>query len=366
MKIVFLSFYSGIVDRGVEIFVDSLANHLSKKHQVTVYQSGKLTNSSYYQTKTVNVVTPKQWKDDKLPPRHLLKRLFLNDRKRFELLFTLKCLKQLINDKPDIIIPLNSGWQAFICRIVSFCIKSKIIVAGQSGPGWDDLWLLLLKPDCFIALSKIQAEWANKAKIWKNTRIEIISNGVDLKKFSPNIKPIITSLQRPIILTVAAPIPSKRIDATINAVYKLKKASLLLVGSGYQNSHIDTLAKHTLGKNRYLHINVKHSHMPKMYVTADVFTLCSDQTEAFGIAYLEALASNLPCVATDDGLRREIIGPAGIYVKNPNNKNEYSKILAKALKIKWDNKPINQAKKYSWKIITQKYINLFNLIINNN
>ena len=39
-KVAIFSFYSGIVERGVETFVLEIANRLSKKHRVTIFQSG--------------------------------------------------------------------------------------------------------------------------------------------------------------------------------------------------------------------------------------------------------------------------------------------------------------------------------------
>ncbi len=60
MKIVFLSFYSGEVYRGVETFVHELSNRLvDLRVDVTVYQNGpKLKNTKY---KTVSINLPIDW-----------------------------------------------------------------------------------------------------------------------------------------------------------------------------------------------------------------------------------------------------------------------------------------------------------------
>jgi len=41
MKIAFLSFYSGAVDRGVEVATQALAKGLAKEFSTTVFQSGE-------------------------------------------------------------------------------------------------------------------------------------------------------------------------------------------------------------------------------------------------------------------------------------------------------------------------------------
>jgi glycosyltransferase involved in cell wall biosynthesis len=152
---------------------------------------------------------------------------------------------------------------------------------------------------------------------------------------------------------VAASIPSKRLETTIKAV-EAANASLLIVGSGYLEEHLDRMGKKLLGQ-RYRRIQLPHSKMPAAYRAADIFTLCSDHSEAFGIVYLEALASGLPVVATDDASRREIVGPSGFYVKNPDETEEYASAIKRAISFKQTKNLITQAEKYSWEEISSLY-----------
>jgi glycosyltransferase involved in cell wall biosynthesis len=358
MNIAFLNFYQGHIDRGAETFVQELAQRLSEKHKVTVFQAGP-SKKNKFKSIQKKVHLPKIWPNDNLPDKHILKRLFLHYYKRKELLFTLKCLKDLWRIKPEIIIPLNSGWQALIISIYCRLAGAKMVIAGQSGPGWDDRFNLLTKPHAFVALTQRQVSWAKKATPWFSQKVVKIPNGVDLKKFNPQGKKIKLTIQNPIVLMVAATVPYKRVEQGIAAVSRLKQGSLLLLGKGPQDKRVDSLGYKLLGKARYQRLTAPFAQMPDYYRSADLFTLCSGSTEAFGIVYLEAMASGLACVGTDDLSRQEIIGKAGLFVKNPDNVNQYSQVLGKALKTKWGNLPLKQAQKFSWDKAAQKYQDLF-------
>ena len=351
MRLAFINFYSGFAERGGETFVDSLAKTLSKKNDVFVFQSGRATNKPYREITTPIKFNPEH-PHANLPVTHILKRLFLDYFSLKVLVFTLKIIPPLIKNKPDFIYPLNSGWQIFILTLVARIFGFKVIVGGHSGPGWNDRVNLLFHPDIFVALTKTQAEWAKKATIWNNQKIVAIPNGVDMHIFSPKGERRALELEKPIVLAVGAASKSKRIQETIRAVANIKNASLLVCGTGPDEKQENELANKLLNK-RFLRLKVSHRDMPSIYRSADVFTLCSDSSEAFGIVYLEALASGLPCVVTDDPSRREILGDIGIYVKNPQDSEEYAQKIKEALKIGKSNKFIERAKIFSWDKISK-------------
>jgi len=354
MKLAFVNFYSGFAERGGETYVDSLAKELTKKHEVYVFQAGQKNTKRPFSVKVIKTSYNPSHFHSHLPVTHLLKRLFIDYFHLKELVFTFKLLPSLFQVKPDIIFPQNSGWQVLILRAFSSLISAKVVVAGQSGPGWNDKVNLYIKPDIFVALTRPQAKWAKKATPWKNQKIVVIPNGVNLSEFSPLGPKRVIDLPEPVILAVAAAIKSKRVKDTIRAVSKIKNASLLVLGTGPEEQQEDALGKNLLG-NRYKRLKVSHSDMPSIYRSSKVFTLCSDSSEAFGIVYLEALASGLPCVATDDSSRREILGKTGIYVKDPHDPKEYSDALKQALKKKTKSTQLSQAEKYSWTKIAQQY-----------
>jgi len=143
----------------------------------------------------------------------------------------------------------------------------------------------------------------------------------------------------------------------------LEKGSLLILGGDRDQGMVTALAEKLLGRERFMLMKVSPAEIPKFYRNSDLFTLPSNEFEAFGIVYLEALASGLPVVATDDALRKEIIRDAGILV-NPEDIDVYAKALEKALKTDWGDKPRNQAKKFSWDKVVKKYESLFQELTN--
>ena len=210
----------------------------------------------------------------------------------------------------------------------------------------------MMRPDVFIASCKRNADWARSYS--KRVRIEIIPHGVDLEMFKPEGKKRKVSLARPIILCVAGADRYKRVEETIRAVAKLEKASLLLVGSGLNQ---EKLGKRLLGK-RFKRIASTYEQLPQAYRVADMFTMVSESSEEFGIVNLEALASGLVVVGTDDGLRREILGPHGVYVKDPTDIDEYAEKLRQGLK-RDKKRPEKWLERFSWNKVAADYINLF-------
>jgi glycosyltransferase involved in cell wall biosynthesis len=231
-----------------------------------------------------------------------------------------------------------------------------MVISGQSGIGWDDRNNLWSFPDSFVALSSYAKKWASRVNPF--ARVEYIPNGVDLIKFSPKGENLKLRLKRPVVLAVGAFTPTKRIDLVIKAVSKLKETSLLVVGGdGELKSELERIGNNLLGE-RFQLITLPFEKMHQVYRSVDLFTLGSESYYSFEIVFVEAMATNLPVVANDDPIRREIIGNAGIFV-NPKETETYSEALNKALKIDWGEKPRHQAEKFSWEKIAGKYNDLF-------
>jgi len=304
LKLAFLNKYQGKVNRGAETFVKEVSQRLSQNYQVDIISE-------------INYL-------------------------------------DLLKKKYDLIIPTNGRFQVVFTRIITWLTGGKMIVSGQSGMGWDDKVNLYSLPDYFIPISSEALRWAKKINPFVKSKY--IPNGVDLDKFKTDNLKLKTDLKRPIILCVGALTKTKRIDLVIKAVSKMKEVSLLIVGKGEEEGKLQTLGTRLLG-NRFMITNFPYEKMPEVYRVADVFTLVSEPFHSFENVLVEAMATNLPVVANDDPIRREIVGDGGLLV-NPNNIEEYVNALKSALETNWGNKPREQTKKFDWDIISQKYIKL--------
>lgn len=351
-KIVILSFYSGVVDRGVETFAYEISKRLSQSFNLTLLCGGKL------QPQKFKVKAIKSWASQPKSSKGLLGKFYLDVQSMKIVFFTIKSLNFLIKEKPKLVIPLNGGWQVVILKTLSKFLGFKILISGHAGIGADDAWNLLWRPDIFIPLTSAQSIWAKK--LTPEVKMVVIPNGVDLHRFNPKIKPEMVSLQKPIVICASALVPYKRVDLAIRAVAKAGGLSLLVLGDGEQRGAIDSLGKRMLGK-RYMRLSVPYQKIPSFYKSCDVFTLAS-QTEAFGIAYIEAMACNLPIVTTKDKSRTEIVGDAGILV-NTNNLNKYAKALQYAAKKDFKNKPYSQSLKFSWNKIAENYVSVIQTLV---
>ncbi|MFC1624891.1 glycosyltransferase family 4 protein [Patescibacteria group bacterium] len=333
MKIAFLNIYQNKVDRGAETFVKELSSRLVDKHQV-------------------DLISGKERSQERWP---ILWRLFLDPNGLKVLFFTLKNIPKIFKEKYDIVIPLNGGWQVALIRIVTWLYGGKMVISGQSGMGWDDLNNLWSFPNAFVALSSQAQNWAKR----KNPFVKsfYISNGVNLDKFSKNIKEIKVGLKKPVILCVAALTKTKRIDLVIKAVSKIKKASLLIVGDGDQKDYLVSLSNKLI-KGRCEFLNVPYKDIQNIYRSADIFTLASEPYYAFENVIAEAMASGLGVVVNNDPIRKNIVGSAGLLI-DPTNTQKYANTLKKALELDWRLKAKRQAQKFSWDKIARDYENLF-------
>lgn len=337
MRIAFINLYSGTNERGAESFAHKLGLLLiGRGHQVDFY-TGKQAEAEIVQPEH-NVKNP-------------LKRLFLDPASLSVLFFTWKILPRLWRKKYTWIIPMNGFWQVLLCKLI---FKSKKLITGHSGPGWDERWNLYLKPDVFVATTEPTARWAKRACPW--TRVVTVPYGIDTDTFA-KAKPAEVNLERPIILCIAAAVEYKRVDLAIKAVAKLKRGSLLHLGTGPLLPRLKELGEKLLGE-RFLNMAVSYGEMPGYYAACDLVTLPTSPQENSPISFQEALVAGKVTVTTDAPRSRWILGDAGIFV-DPTDIKAYAKALQQGLNFKNKKAITSQAAKYSWERIIKEYEKLF-------
>jgi glycosyltransferase involved in cell wall biosynthesis len=356
MKIVFLSFYSGEIFRGVETYVHCLSNELTKLgHDVTVYQNGPEVKGAKYNV--ISLEMKVDWNQKGNESKRIIN-ILGNYWMQLVGKFTKKVLKQ-IDSEVDVVIPCNGNLQSIYCRIWCWLHRKPMLITGLSGPGWDDRFNVWCFPNVFIGATHVQETWAKKVNPFvKTTTIPYGANIIDFEK---RVIPLKIDLPHPIILSVGALVPIKRHELEIEAVSRLKKGSLVISGKGESKEKLEKLGKEKL-PGRFQIINMPHDEMPSLYHSADLFTFATSPWESFGIVLVEAMAAGLPIVASDDPIRREIVGEAGLFV-DPTNADSYAKAIEKALTIDWKDKSRKQSEKFGWDTIAKEYEQLFKELV---
>jgi glycosyltransferase involved in cell wall biosynthesis len=90
---------------------------------------------------------------------------------------------------------------------------------------------------------------------------------------------------------------------------------------------------------------VERGELARLYREADALVLPS-RFEGFGVPVLEAMASGLPVVLSDDAALAEVAGTAGVYADD----GDYGAALRRALdeRARWSAAGIERAKSFSW------------------
>ncbi len=324
MKIAILHFTMGLVNRGSEISNDLLASSLSRSHEVLVLQSGKIIPKQY---KVIRIM-PLAYAPPPAPGsfwEKILFRLHLNESSTLVRRFTHACSPSITEFKPDIIVAVNGSDQVKILR--QNFPTTKIVVFGRAGIGHDDASNLRAGPDLFIAPTHVAEIWAKKIAS-KHTHVTI-PNPIDLVTHH-RTKPYNHKLKSPVVLIVGALSKYKNIDVAVAAAMSTS-CSILLVGGGEEREKISALLNNYPDKYVWLN-SVDPAQMPSIYKSANLFCFVPDKQEAFGRVYIEAMAAKLPIVASDDPIRREIIGAKGVFV-NPHNVRKVAQGIKRAIKL---------------------------------
>ena len=351
-KIVFLATHIGLINRGAETFVIEIVKKLSKDYKVEVYSKGISEEIKDFII-PVNFKVPKILKvHDYFYNKFTLFRKIC-DRLHYlvpsvieQYFFNKVVYQQYLKNRSDIdlIFPNNGIWGVKVALQMRKKYKTPFIYTGHGGIGSGERLILEANPNKYIALNPIHQMWCNKYS--KN--IVLIPNGVDLDKF----KVIDRKNDELIVLCVGAFVEFKRQKLLIDAVKELNYGRLILLGSGELYDDLQSYGARKLG-DRFEIRSVKYEEVLEYYQLATVFSLPSRE-EPFGIVYLEAMATNLPIVATNDKSREYIIGECGVLCDVENSK-DYANSIQKASKMKINGRK-RVEKLFSWDVTVRKYI----------
>ena len=206
--------------------------------------------------------------------------------------------------------------------LVLNCYGSDIFVAPKKGTIFK--WLIksiLLKADAVAATSKAMAAEAENIMGNKSKKVTVTPFGVNVNLFKKDEKR--KYRDRPVIGIIKYLKPEYNIPLLIKAFAIVKEKALVkpllhIYGSGPLKDEFVSLTKE-------LHINddvtffetIPNQEVPKALNTMDVFVNCSN-VESFGVNIVEAMACELPVVATPCPGPKEVIdnGVTGVVLKD--------------------------------------------------
>lgn len=192
---------------------------------------------------------------------------------------------------------------------------------------------ILSRMDAVIAVSPTLKKRIEEMGV-PQEKLSYISNGVDTGEFYP--APVDFPIPKR-ILWVGRMSKEKGLDVLIKAMKEILRevpqAQLTLVGDGPEREVIEQMIEeYHLTRHIYLEGFQSHREVSKYFRESHIFVLPSIR-EGFPLVILEALASGLPCVASNVGGVKVVIeeGLNG-YLVSPSNAEELSRKVVKLLK----------------------------------
>lgn len=182
------------------------------------------------------------------------------------------------------------------------------------------------------------------------------------------------NITKPFIFFISAWRNHKNFEGLIKAFELLKEQGNFdyqLVLGGQEDPHYQNIKK-TIIQSEYKNDIItpgfiSDKELPLFYNAAEIFVIPSFY-EGFGLIGLEALACDLPVIASNQGSLPEILGKAALYF-DPHNVKEIAQTIKRVLnapdlKNQLRQKGQEQIAKYSWLACAQKTLELYNQILN--
>lgn len=346
-KIALLCNGYGVVNRGAEIYTKKMYDILSDTFDIDIYGIKETDHS---------IGIPSKTRDEfRFPWR--------NGRAYLESYYFCKKWYKLMISKPkkkyDVVLN-NAGFPGSY-----WCSKYRKktgtpFIAFERGGGKEEKINLFFKPDCMSFLTKASQDKFSKKKV----KSAVLPVGIDIDAYAKS-KPkskLLEGLERPVFLSTSAIVGFKRINLIIKAISEIDRGTFLQTSTGDMKDEIVRLGNNLLG-NRFKYVGVvPREELLQLYKHSNVFINASKH-EAFGNVYTEAMASGLPVVTQNDERRKEVVGDAGIFI-DCEDIQSFAKALSKAAETDWGDKPYNQAKKFSWKTLKSKYVDLIKEVAN--
>jgi N-acetyl-alpha-D-glucosaminyl L-malate synthase BshA len=171
------------------------------------------------------------------------------------------------------------------------------------------------KPAVTFSINKSDAVTAVSASLKNDTlrlfdikkNIEVVTNFIDLEKYSHSgvtecQRGLMANENEKIITHISNLRPVKRVQDVVSVFYNIQKeipAKLMFIGEGPEREKVETRCAE-LGITDKVIFFGRSNEIDKILCFSDLFLLPSE-TESFGLAALEAMASGVPVISSNTG-----------------------------------------------------------------
>ena len=205
---------------------------------------------------------------------------------------------------------------------------------------------------------------------YKADKVKVIHNAVNTQKFNAGLNYKIKNGPR--LIFVGRLVEKKGVEYIIKAMPKIIKSfpacRLKIAGDGPEKEKLQKLNRALNSKNNIKFLgSVPHDNIPAYLSASDIFigpsiVAKNQDTEGFGMVFIEAMACGLPIVATAVGGISDIIkdNKNGFIVKE-KNEGAIASAIIKLLHDESLRERLGQAgritveEKFTWESITSKY-----------
>lgn len=148
--------------------------------------------------------------------------------------------------------------------------------------------------------------------------VSVVSNGIDPRRFRPDgSQSELIATDGPIVLSVIRLVDGKRPLDAVQGIQRIKSEipdiHLVLLGEGYLRDELRAyIREHDLGSNVTFLDPVDYDQMPKLYRSAEVLLLPSQEEAGTPRVVLEAMATKKPFIMADLEQTTDELDPAGV------------------------------------------------------
>lgn len=221
--------------------------------------------------------------------------------------------------------------------------------------------MIFTKADCIQTISQYLADWAKD--MGAKCPIVVVPNAVDLKLFSnrksedelSKLKQKLGKKDNDIFLITTSRLVVKNAtrDTIDSLQYLSENVKFIILGTGYEEKELKERVKDLKLENRVQFLGyIPHKDMPQYLHISDIFIRPSI-SEGFGNSYIEAMAAQIPVIATPVGGIVDFLkdGETGLYCEVNNPKS----IAQKVEKLIKDRESREYIVKTAFKMVSDKY-----------